>query len=214
FFYSSGYHRYLHSFPTRRSSDLYSTALSGKNVRNSLHSCAASVLLWAITSAGRCTCSITPAIVNVLPVPVAPSRVWKRAPRRTPSASASIAAGWSAVGVNTESSLKAGMRPPTVASAPLHATRRAAARNLAEAQLAAVGDAVVELDAEHVLDVFARLREWDRSVTQRLPVRARVGHPAVDVGEACVVGGDREHLVSGVVVEQVSEVVAAVRHVH
>ncbi len=87
-------------------------------MRNSLHSCAASVLLWAITSAGRCTASITPAIVIVLPVPVAPSSVWKRSPFCTPSASEAIAFGWSAVGVKTLSSLKSGMRvaAPTVAS--------------------------------------------------------------------------------------------------
>ncbi len=75
-----------------------------------MHSCAASVLLWAITSAGRCTASITLAIVIVLPEPVAPSSVWKRSPASTPSASAAIASGWSAVGVKMESSLKAGMR--------------------------------------------------------------------------------------------------------
>ena len=79
-------------------------------MRNSLHSWAASVLLWAITSAGRWTASITPAIVIVLPVPVAPSNVWKRSPFSTPSASDVIALGWSAVGVKTESSLKSGMR--------------------------------------------------------------------------------------------------------
>jgi len=47
----------------------------GKNSRNSLQSCAASVLLWAMTRAGRWVSAITPAIVKVLPVPVAPSRV-------------------------------------------------------------------------------------------------------------------------------------------
>ena len=48
----------------------------GKNSRNSLQSCAASVLLWAITSAGRPIFSMIHAIVAVLPVPVAPSSVW------------------------------------------------------------------------------------------------------------------------------------------
>ena len=64
-----------------------------------MHSCAASVLLWAITSAGRCTAAIVAAIVKVLPVPVAPSSVWKRSPAASPSASPAIACGWSAVGV-------------------------------------------------------------------------------------------------------------------
>jgi len=77
----------------------YSTRFSGKNSRNSLQSWAARVLLWAITSAGRCTRSITPAIVKVFPVPVAPSRVRKRSSDASPSASPGIAFGWSAVGV-------------------------------------------------------------------------------------------------------------------
>ena len=47
-----------------------------QNSRNSLQSCAASVLLCAITSAGRPVFSMIQAIVAVLPVPVAPSRVW------------------------------------------------------------------------------------------------------------------------------------------
>jgi len=68
-------------------------------VRNSLQSWAASVLLWARISAGFCSRSIVAAIVIVFPVPVAPSSVWYRSPAPTPSASESIAAGWSAVGV-------------------------------------------------------------------------------------------------------------------
>ena len=40
-----------------------STAFSGKNSRNSSHSWAASVLLWASTSVGRCTFSMTLAMV-------------------------------------------------------------------------------------------------------------------------------------------------------
>ena len=54
----------------------YSTALFGKNSRSSLQSWAAKVLLWASTKAGRPVWAITLAIVKVLPVPVAPSRVW------------------------------------------------------------------------------------------------------------------------------------------
>ena len=42
---------------------------------NELRSCAASVLLWASTRAGLPVLAITFAIVKVLPVPVAPSRV-------------------------------------------------------------------------------------------------------------------------------------------
>ena len=40
-----------------------STALSGKNSRNSAHSCAAKVLLFAMTSVGRWRRSMTEAIV-------------------------------------------------------------------------------------------------------------------------------------------------------
>ena len=47
----------------------------GEELRNSLQSWAASVLLCAITSAGFPTFSIVHAIVAVLPVPVAPSSV-------------------------------------------------------------------------------------------------------------------------------------------
>ena len=67
--------------------------------------------MWAITSVGRCTASITPAIVIVLPVPVAPSSVWKRSPVAHALGQPAIAFGWSAVGVKTESSLKSGIAP-------------------------------------------------------------------------------------------------------
>jgi hypothetical protein len=50
-------------------------------------------LLWAITSVGFCSRSIVPAIVIVLPVPVAPSSVEKRSPLDTLCAMASMAAG-------------------------------------------------------------------------------------------------------------------------
>ena len=62
-------------------------------MRNSLQSCAASVLLCARISDGRCSRSIVAAIVIVLPVPVAPSSVVQRLPSSTLLAIASIAAG-------------------------------------------------------------------------------------------------------------------------
>ena len=58
---------------------------SGKNSRNSAHSCAASVLLWQSTSVGFCTSSMTRAIASVLPLPVTPKSVCARSPRRSPS---------------------------------------------------------------------------------------------------------------------------------
>jgi hypothetical protein len=66
-------------------------------------------LLWARTSAGFCTRSITPAIVIVLPVPVAPSNVVNRPPSLTLSAMPSIALGWSAAGVKIGSRRNSGM---------------------------------------------------------------------------------------------------------
>ena len=62
-------------------------------MRNSLQSCAASVLLCAMTSAGRCRRSIVAAIVIVLPVPVAPSSVPKRCFASTDATIWSIALG-------------------------------------------------------------------------------------------------------------------------
>ena len=47
----------------------------GKNWRNSLASCAPSALLGARTRVGRCTCSISQAIVADLPEPVMPRSV-------------------------------------------------------------------------------------------------------------------------------------------
>ena len=51
---------------------------------------------------------MTPAIVIVLPVPVAPSSVVKRSPARTASEICVIAFGWSAAGVKMSSSLNCG----------------------------------------------------------------------------------------------------------
>ena len=51
------------------------------------------------------------AIVHVLPVPVAPSSVWWRMPRWSPSTSCSIACGWSPVGSNGATSSEVGHAP-------------------------------------------------------------------------------------------------------
>ena len=64
-------------------------------------------------SAGLPTRWMTLAIVNVLPVPVAPSSVWWRRAPVIPATSASIAAGWSPVGVMSVTSLK--LEPPLTA---------------------------------------------------------------------------------------------------
>ena len=47
---------------------------SGKKFLNSPYNCAASVLFGANMIAGRWVCSMTFAIVKVLPVPVAPNK--------------------------------------------------------------------------------------------------------------------------------------------
>ena len=62
-------------------------------------------MLCAITSVGRFTSFMTFAIVKVLPEPVTPSNTCVRMPSLTPSASFSIACGWSPVGLNFECSL-------------------------------------------------------------------------------------------------------------
>jgi hypothetical protein len=54
-----------------------------------------------MTSVGRCTCSISHAVVADLPVPVAPSRTTSVSPALTRSASAVMAAGWSPAGSNS-----------------------------------------------------------------------------------------------------------------
>ncbi|MNW03651.1 hypothetical protein D3C71_1996170 [compost metagenome] len=65
----------------------------GKNSRNSLYSCAASVLLGAKMMAGRPMRAITLAMVKVLPEPVTPSSVWKVSPSFRPSTSLLMASG-------------------------------------------------------------------------------------------------------------------------
>src|SRR5699024_6307942 len=74
--------------------------------RNSVHSWAARVLLWASTRVGRLHWAMTLAMVKVLPLPVTPSKVWHRSPRRTPCTSFSMASGWSPVGWYGDASLK------------------------------------------------------------------------------------------------------------
>ena len=69
------------------------TALFGKNSLNSVHSCAAKVLLCARTRVGRLSSAMTFAIVNVLPEPVTPSSVCSRLPLRILSTSCAIACG-------------------------------------------------------------------------------------------------------------------------
>src|SRR3954468_8590679 len=54
-----------------------------------------------MTSVGRCTCSISHAVVADLPVPVAPSRTTSFSPELTFWASCLIAAGWSPEGSNS-----------------------------------------------------------------------------------------------------------------
>src|SRR5204862_252033 len=133
-----------------------------KYVRNSLHSCAASVLLCAMTSVGRCTSSMTPAIVIVLPVPVAPSSVMKRSPARSPSDVCAIALGWSAAGVKIGSSLNSG-----ISGGPreLHAPQRAGLRGPVVAELGLGVDD--RRDQGQVEVLLARLLADDVLVAQR-----------------------------------------------
>src|SRR5690606_24969063 len=66
---------------------------------NSFASCAARVLLCDITRVGRCTCSMSHAVVADLPVPVAPSSTTSVSPALMRAVSSLIAAGWSPLGV-------------------------------------------------------------------------------------------------------------------
>src|SRR3954454_19396467 len=61
-----------------------------------------------MTSVGRCTRSTMPAIVIVLPVPVAPRSVTMRSPSVSASAASSMARGWSAAGVKMGSRRNSG----------------------------------------------------------------------------------------------------------
>jgi hypothetical protein len=55
-------------------------------------------LVGARTSAGRCSSSITLAMVKVLPEPVTPSSTWVCSPCSAASLSSAIAVGWSPAG--------------------------------------------------------------------------------------------------------------------
>src|SRR3712207_2776686 len=59
-----------------------------------------------MTSVGRCSFSISQAVVADLPVPVAPSRTTSFSPPLTRSASAWIAAGWSPDGSKSLTTVK------------------------------------------------------------------------------------------------------------
>ena len=83
-----------------------STELSGKNSLNSLYNCVAKTLLCATTSVGLFNCSITLAIVKVLPEPVTPSSVSHWLPSLKPATNSAMACGWSPVGLYSECSLK------------------------------------------------------------------------------------------------------------
>ena len=62
-----------------------------------------------MTRVGRCTRSMTLAMVKVLPLPVTPSRVWCLKPLFKPSTSLSTAWGWSPVILKSETILKGGI---------------------------------------------------------------------------------------------------------
>src|SRR5712691_11573445 len=59
-----------------------------------------------MTSVGRWISWTRFATVNVLPLPVTPSSVWCRSPRRTPAMSSPMARGWSPCGLYSLTSLK------------------------------------------------------------------------------------------------------------
>ena len=83
-----------------------STLLCGNNSLNSPYSWAARVLLCTSIIAGLCDFWITLAMVNVLPVPVAPKRTCHFLSSNRPFTRLSIALGWSPVGLNGACKLK------------------------------------------------------------------------------------------------------------
>ena len=137
--------------------------VAGSRSRNSLHSCAASVLLCAITSAGRWTAWIVAAIVIVLPVPVAPSSVVKRSPASMPAASCSIAArlvgGGREGGIQAEVGHRFQYRRSRCCA---RGARGGAPRGNDSSSLQAVLLRVGALRPLDALNVGARLREPDR----------------------------------------------------
>ena len=107
----------------------YSTAFSGKKPFSSAKSWAASVLLWERMSVGRFQRAMRFAIVNVLPLPVTPWRTRRCSSASSPLTSASIASGWSPVGLKSETSLKSrsAMRAYPLARSRMNAARRSTA---------------------------------------------------------------------------------------
>ena len=73
----------------------------GSISRSSLASWAARVLFGAMISVGRCSRSISQAVVADLPVPVAPSSTTSFSPARMRFSSSAIAVGWSPDGSNS-----------------------------------------------------------------------------------------------------------------
>ena len=64
-------------------------------------------MLGARIKAGRCTASITLAMVKVLPEPVTPSSTWSRSLPCKPATRSRMAAGWSPFGSKGETTWRA-----------------------------------------------------------------------------------------------------------
>ncbi len=73
--------------------------------------------------------------------------------------------------------------------------------------------AVLLLCFEDLAHVFAGLGIGNRFDRQRASLRPFARHPVVDVADTAVIGREGQHLVAAVVVEQIAQVVAAVRDV-
>src|SRR6185437_7890046 len=86
----------------------------------------------------------------------------------------------------------------------------AARTELPVAELAGVRVPVLALGVQHTLHVRTGLRERNRLDRHLATVTTRVRDPTVNVGLAAVVGGQGEHGLAAVVIEQEAQVVAAV----
>ena len=97
------------------------------------------------------------------------------------------------------------MRWATTVARPARRCRGAApVRRYSIPSWRGIGRLVGTLGGEHAAHVFARLGKRDLAHGEAPAFRVRLRNPFIDVRQAAVVGRQREHLVAGVVVEQVA----------
>src|SRR3954447_16219535 len=98
-------------------------------------------------------------------------------------------------------------------TAARNATAIQARRTGLQAEFARISPRVVLASLEHLLDVVARLREWNVGFGVEGLRAPRSLYPFIDVAEAGVVGGECQRLAPVVAVEQPAEIPRSVRDV-